>query len=307
MALPDDYLVYPKRAHGMDHDRYDWSMMPDRKPLKWPGDARVAFCVMVALEFYPLDQPATPFKAPGGMVTPYPDLRHYTLRDYGNRVGFFRVFKVLDALGIKPSVAFNSLVAERYPRLVREVNSRDGEIVAYGVDMGRVHHGGMTGDEEAVQVRQSVATLRQASGQPVTGWWSPGRSESMNTLDLVAGEGIEYVCDWINDDLPYAMRTNHGPVHSMPISHDMDDQTIILGYHQSEDEFVRQVHDAFDVHYAESESQGGRVFTLTIHPWMSGQPHRIKALEAALSYVMGFEGVWSAPARDILAAFKNQG
>ncbi len=111
----------------------------------------------------------------------------------------------------------------------------------------------------------------------------------------------------INVDPPYAMRTNHGPVHSMPISHDMDDQTIILGYHQSEDEFVRQVHDAFDVHYAESESQGGRVFTLTIHPWMSGQPHRIKALEAALSYVMGFEGVWSARARDILAAFKNQG
>jgi hypothetical protein len=143
--------------------------------------------------------------------------------------------------------------------------------------------------------------------QPVTGWWSPGRSESMNTLDLVAGEGIECGCDWINDDLPYAMRTNHGPVHSMPISHDMDDQTIILGYHQSEDEFLRQVRDAFDVHYAESESQGGRVFTLTIPPWMSGQPHLFKDLEAALSHVMGFEGVWSAPVRDILAAFKDQG
>jgi hypothetical protein len=79
------------------------------------------------------------------------------------------------------------------------------------------------------------------------------------------------------------------------------------GYHQSEADFVRQVRDAFDVHCAESESRGGRVFTLTIHPWMSGQPHRIKALQAALSHAMGFKGVWSAPARDILAAFKDQG
>lgn len=307
MALPDDYLAYPKRAHGMDHDRYDWSMMPDRKPLKWPGDARVAVCVMVALEFFPLDQPAAPFKAPGGMVTPYPDLRHYTLRDYGNRVGFYRVIKVLDELGIKPSVAFNSVVAERYPRLVEEVDRRGGEILAYGVDMGRVHHGDMALEEEAALVRRSVTSLRAACGQPVTGWWSPARSESMNTLDLVAAEGIEYVCDWINDDLPYAMRTASGPLHSMPLSHDIDDQTIIVGYHQSEAAFVDQVCDAFDVHMAESATRGGRVFTLTIHPWVSGQPHRIKALRQALTHIMGFDGVWSATAGEIVDEFKQQG
>ena len=102
----------------------------------------------------------------------------------------------------KPTVAFNSAVAERYPQLVQEVNRRDGEIVAYGVDMGKVHHGGMTIEEETDLVRSSVSSLRQASNQRVTGWWSPARSQSMNTLDLVAAEGIEYVCDWINDDLP---------------------------------------------------------------------------------------------------------
>lgn len=98
MAISNDYLVYSERGYGMDHDRYEWSMIPDRKPLIWPEEARVAVCVMVALEFFPLDQPAVPFKAPGGMVTPYPDLRHYTLRDYGNRIGFFRILKVLDDL-----------------------------------------------------------------------------------------------------------------------------------------------------------------------------------------------------------------
>ena len=306
MAVSDDYLTYPKRAYGMDHDRYDWSMVPDRKPLSWPGGARVAVCVMVALEFYPLDQPAAPFKAPGGMVTPYPDLRHYTLRDYGNRIGFFRVMEALDARGIVPSVAFNSVVAERYPRLVDEVNRRGGEVLAYGVDMGKVHHGDMAAEDEAALVRRSVTTLRQASGQAVTGWWSPARSESPNTLDLVAAEGIRYVCDWINDDLPYAMRTAHGPIHAMPLSHDIDDQTIILGYHHSEDDFVDQVRDAFDVHMAESETGGGRVFTLTIHPWMSGQPHRVKALKAALDHVTGADGVWLATAGQIIDAFRKQ-
>ncbi len=307
MAISDDYLKYPKRAHGMDHDRYDWSMIQDRPPLKWPGDAKVAVCVMVALEFFPLDQPAKPFKAPGGMATPYPDLRHYTLRDYGNRIGFYRVIKVLDELGVKPTVAFNSVVAERYPQLVDEVNRRDGEILAYGVDMGKLHHGEMAIEEEAELVRQSVASLRQASGQAVTGWWSPARSESMNTLDLIAAEGIEYVCDWINDDLPYPIRSKNGQIHSMPISHDIDDQTIISGYHQSEDDFVDQVCDAFDIHMADSKTHGGRVFTLTIHPWMSGQPHRIKSLKRALSHVMGTSGVWSATASEILDAFKKQG
>ena len=138
MSLGDDYLKYAKRRYGMDHDRYRWSILQKRKPVTWPGGARVALWVVPALEFFPLDQPAQPFKAPGGMVTPYPDLRHYTLRDYGNRVGVFRVFDVLDRLGIKASVAVNSKVAERYPFLIHEIGRREWEIVAHGVDMGRL-------------------------------------------------------------------------------------------------------------------------------------------------------------------------
>ncbi len=165
MSLPDSYLHYAKRRYGMDHDRYQWSMLPRRKPVLWPGGARVALWVVPALEFFPLNQPAKPFKAPGGMVTPYPDLRHYTLRDYGNRVGVFRVFKVLDGLGIKASVAMNAKVASRYPRLVDEVNLRGWEIIAGGVDMGRLHYGGMDEAEEAAQIDEALDTLRGASGQ----------------------------------------------------------------------------------------------------------------------------------------------
>ena len=149
------------------------------------------------------------------------------MRDYGNRVGVFRVFHVLDELGINASVAVNSKVAERYPFLIREVTRRGWEIIAYGVDMGRLHYGGLGVADERAQVREAVATLREISGQPITGWLSPAKSESMNTLDLVAAEGIAYVCDWINDDMPFALRTEHGEIVALPLSHEISDQMII--------------------------------------------------------------------------------
>ncbi len=306
MSLGDDYLKYSKRRYGMDHDRYQWSILQKRKPVVWPGNAKVALWVVPALEFFPLDQPAMPFKAPGGMVTPYPDLRHYTLRDYGNRVGVFRVFEVLDRLGIKASVAVNSKVAERYPFLIHEINRRGWEIVAHGVDMGRLHYGGMDEAEEAAQIEEAIATLRDMSDQQITGWLSPARSESMNTLDLVAAAGIEYVCDWINDDMPYPIKTGSGDIHSMPHSHEIDDQTIMLHYQHSEAEFAQQVADQFRVLYEEAAEQGGRIMAVTIHPWMSGQPHRIEALEGALTRIVEHDGVWPATGAEILAAFRAQ-
>ncbi len=306
MSLPDDYLVYPKRRYGMDHEWYEWSMLPRRKPVAWPNGARIALWVVPALEFFPLDQPAQPFRAPGGMVTPYPDLRHYTLRDYGNRVGIFRIMKLLDRLGITASVAVNSAVARRYPFLIEEVVRRGWEIIANGVDMGKLHYGGLDQEEEKALVAEALGTLREASGQPVTGWLSPAKSESMNTLDLVAAQGIEYVCDWVNDDMPYPITTKGGEIHSMPHAYELDDQTVIFQYRQSEVEFMEQVMDQFDMLYREAGEQGGRIMALSIHPWMSGQPHRIKALERALEHVMGHGGVWPATGAEILAAFKGQ-
>ena len=304
MTLPENFLHYPHRRYGMDNERYEWSMAPRRKPVTWPHAARVALWVVPALEFFPLDQKAEPFAAPGGMVTPYPDLRHYTHRDYGNRIGIFRIMKVLDRLGIKASVAINSAVAERYPFLVGEVTRRGWEIIAHGVDMGRLHYGGMAIEDERVQVRQAVETLRRVSGQAVKGWLSPAKSESMNTLDLVAAEGIAYVCDWINDDFPYPLKTKHGPIHSMPHSYAISDQTILHQHHHKEDEFVEQVCDQFNVLYRESADHGGRIMAITLHPWVTGQPHRIKALERALSHIMDHDGVWSATGWEILTAFK---
>ena len=304
VTLPNSYMEYPNRRYGMDHQWYEWSILQDRPEISWPHNARVAIWVNVALEFFPLDQSPEPFKAPGGMVTTYPDLRHYTLRDYGNRVGVFRVFRLLDELGITPTVSFNSKVAERYPRLMTEVVQRDWEVIANGIDMGTIHHGGLAEDTEAALIDESLTSLRELSGQPVTGWLSPARSESMNTLDLLAARGVEYVGDWQNDEMPYAISTPAGRLHSMPMSHELDDQTIQLQYQQSETSFAEQVEDAMTVVYDESSESNGRMVSLVIHPWMSGQPHRIWALRRALTKVMGYNDVWSASGSQILKAFQ---
>lgn len=302
MALDKEYLAYPKRKYGMDQDWYDWAPQPMRPEVAWPEGNKVALFVVVALEFFPLDQPAAPFKAPGGMVTPYPDLRHYTLRDYGNRVGVFRVARVLERHGIRPTVAINSKVAERYPFLMDFVTGKGWEVMGYGVDMGKVHHGGQGEVEEKARIREALGVLRKMSAQPVAGWASPAKSESMKTLDLVATEGIDYVTDWISDEMPFPLRTANGPLTALPLQHEMDDQTIMLAYQHTEDQFVEQVSDQFDVLYREATPQDGRLMTLTIHPWMSGQPHRIKALDRALGHIMGHDGVWSAGGTEIVKA-----
>jgi len=306
MALPDSYMRFANREYGMDQGRYEWSMLHERLKVQWPNGARVALWVNVALEFFPLDQPAAPFKAPGGMVTPYPDLRHYTLRDYGNRIGVFRVFRLLEELGIQPSVSFNSKVAQRYPQLMDEVTRRDWEVMANGVDMGKLHYGGLDIADEAAQIDESLGVLREMSGQPVTGWLSPARSESMHTLDLLAERGVEYVGDWYNDDMPYPLTTTSGTIHAMPMSHELDDQTIQLHYQQSEISFAEQVEDAMTAVHRESSSTDGRILSLVIHPWMSGQPHRIQALRRALSSLVAHEGVWTAPGSRILEAFTSK-
>ncbi|MEL0022039.1 MAG: polysaccharide deacetylase family protein [Rickettsiales bacterium] len=307
MSLPDDYIRYPRRKYGIDNDRYDWSILPRRDPVAWPGGAKIALWVVPVLEYFPLDSPREPFIPPGGMTTPYPDIRAYSLRDYGSRVGAFRVFKALDAQGIKATVAFNARVAQRYPFLMREVTRRGWEVMAHGVDMGKLHHGELEIETERGLVRESVSVLRALSGQDVRGWASPARSESLNTLDLIAAEGIEYVADWVNDDMSYPMKTAAGEIHSMPHTHEISDQHLILHMSHTEKEFTEQVCDQFDTLYREAATQGGRIMTLTIHPWCSGQPHRIKALEAALAHIMGHDGVWSATGAEILDAFRGNG
>jgi allantoinase len=306
MSLPPDHLEYPKRRYGMDHERYAWSTLPRRKKIAWPGGKKIALLVVPALEWFPLDMKGKPFKPAGAMMTPYPDLRHYTLRDYGNRVGIFRVMKALDRFGMRASVAVNAAVATRHPSLIRACVDRGWEIVAGGLDMDHLHYEGLAEAEERVQIETTLATLRRVSGQKVRGWLSPARSESYATLDLVAAAGIDYVCDWVNDDMPYAMKAAGRTIHAMPLPSDLDDYTILVQNRHAEDAYTRQLCDQFDVLRAEAGTQGGRILALPLHPWVIGQAFRIAALEEALAHVMASGDVWPATAVEILDVFRTQ-
>jgi len=303
MPLDPSYFDYPHRSYGMDHDYYDWSMLVDREPVEWPGGNQLALWVNVGLQFFPLNQEGKPFPPPGGMTTAYPDLRHYTLRDYGNRVGIYRFLKAFDKYGIQASFAINSRLAERYPYLVNKIVERGDEILCHGWDMDTPHYGGMDRDEEAGIIAKSLEVLRSATGKPVTGWISPGKSQSFNTPELLVENGIEYMCDWINDDMPFQFRTQAGEITAMPLSTELEDRFILLNNLQSESEYADQIVDAFDYLYAEADQQGGRMLALNIHPWMLGQPHRIGKLEQVLEYITKHDGVWSASAADVRAAW----
>jgi peptidoglycan/xylan/chitin deacetylase (PgdA/CDA1 family) len=304
MPLDESYYEYPHRSYGMDHDRYDWSMLTERKPVEWPGGKRLALWVNVALQYFPLNQQGKPFPPVGGMTTAYPDLRHYTLREYGNRVGIFRFLKAFDRYGIRPTFAVCGRLAERYPYLLNRLVERGDEIIAHGWHMDAPHYGGMDEADEAGLIDRTLGVLREKTGRAVAGWLSPSKSQSSNTPDLLAERGVRYMCDWINDDMPFPFRTRAGEIVAMPLSTELEDRFIVQSNLHSESEYADQLRDAFDYLYAESAEQGGRLLAMSLHPWMLGQPHRIGHLESLLEYITEHEGVWSAPAGEICTAWQ---
>lgn len=305
MSLDKEHLEYPHRSPGMDHDRYSWSMLSERKAVHWPDNAKLALWVNVSMQFFPLDQKGIPFAPPGGMTMPYPDLRHFTLRDYGNRVGVYRVLDALESRGVAASFAVNGQLAERIPQLLKTVAER-GEVIAHGWNMDTPHYGGLDRQTEDTQTRKTLDTLRAVSGQEVRGWLSPGRNESQNTPELIAEQGVDYLCDWVNDDMPYTFRTDHGPLTALPLSTEIEDRFVIQNNLHSEDSWREQVCDACDLLLDEAQKEGGRLLTLSLHPWLIGQPHRIAKLEAVLDYLMLKPGVWSAAPSDIVDCWRAQ-
>ena len=305
MSTNKNYLTYPHRSLGMDHSLYKWSMLDDRPPIQWPNGKKLALWINISLQFFPLNQQNKPFPVPGGMTMPYPDLRHYTLRDYGNRIGIYRFFDALDKYGMQSSIAMNTLVAQRYPYLLNKVIEREHEIICHGDHMDALHYGGQPIEEEAVLVQKSLNELRQLSGQPVKGWISPAKNESHNTPQLLAANGIEYFCDWVNDDMPYEFYTDEGALTAMPLSTELEDKFILMNNLHSESSYKDQIIDACDFLIDEASTKGGRILALNLHPWLLGQPHRIHILEQVFEYLSSKKDIWSANPMEIVRVFKS--
>lgn len=303
MTLDKKFLEYPQRGYGMDHRRYEWSMLAERPKVVWPNDMKLALWLNVSLQFFPINQQGKPFKVPGGMTMPYPDLRHYTLRDYGNRVGIYRFLKLFDKYNIKPTFTINTRLAERNPYLLGVIKERGDEIACHGLHMDALHYGGQNIDQERELINSSLGSLRDLTGQEISGWLSPARSESENTPDLLVEHGVKYFSDWVNDDMPYSFKTKHGDLIAMPLSNELEDKFILMNNLHSELSYVEQICDACDFLLDEASTQGGRILGLNIHPWMLGQPHRIKKLEAVLEYVTGQSDVFSTTGHELANQF----
>ncbi|SFC62654.1 polysaccharide deacetylase family protein [Tropicimonas isoalkanivorans] len=300
-AIPDSYFDYPLRGKGYDHDRYTARYLRDLPMFEWDGGDTLKLWVCVHLEHFPMDMPASPVKPIGGMDRPYPSVWDFSTRDYGSRVGIYRLFDVLDRYGIRATAAMNSVLATRYPTLMDDILKRDWEVAAAGVDMGHLHHSQLSEDEEAALVGESFDTLRKVSGQGVTGWHSPAHSQSAATPDLVAEAGAKYICDWINDDMPYAFKTRAGTLTQMPLSYDLSDHKIIGLQNMPIGDYEYQLGAAFDVLRDESRTRGGRILSMSLSPWAIAQPGRIGALERLLSRFMNETGVGSATGEDLRA------
>lgn len=300
MTLDPAYLEYPKRRHGYDHDLYDWSALHERKPVVWSGGKSVAVWLCVCLEWFPIEPSDTPFRAPGHMQTAYPDYRHYTAREYGTRVGFYRLLDAFAKAGVKASIATNSAIAERYPQIIADVVAGGHEIIAHSTDMNGTIASGLPIEEERALIATSLDTLERVSGTRPQGWLSIARSQSWNTPDLLRAAGVRYCCDWVNDELPWRFRNG---LINLPLNHELSDRQMIAVQQQSADVYAENIADAFDWLAGE---KAGRVLPLHITPYIIGLPYRIGAFEALLANLTARSEAWFATGAEIVSAWEGQ-
>lgn len=280
---------------------FAYSAIVDRPPLTLPDRAHVALVVVPNIEFFPLDM-----RVPGGMPT-VPDVSAWGRRDYGNRIGVFRMMDAMARLGIRGTVALNSLVCDFCPRVVERCLELGWELMGHGeTNAVRLSEVGSE-DDAAASIQRTLDRIGKFSGRRPVGWLGPGRQQTWGTLDVLAREGIRYTFDWDNDDQPVAMTAGAKTIVSMPYGAGVSDLQAFNQQHFAAADFERMIRDAFDVLYREARDSGsGRVVGISLHPFIVGVPHRIGALERGLSYICGHEGVWRATGAEIADWFLVQ-
>jgi allantoinase len=273
---------------------FPYSPIIRRPKLTWPNGARVALWVIPNIEYFSLEERPGGYGAAGKI----PDVVMWSDRDYGNRVGVWRLMEVLDRYGIRGSVALNSLLCDHHPVIIEEGNKRKWEWMGHNESNTRRLNEAPPG-EEAQIIKRTFATIEGAAGMRPKGWLSSGLQETWDSLDLLAAEGCQYVCDWCNDDQPYIMHLDGGRrLVSVPYPQQTNDKPAYERMYVSPGEFRDMICRTFDVLYREG-AQSGRVLPIALHPYISGVPHRIDALDAALEYICRHEGVWRTTGAEI--------
>jgi peptidoglycan/xylan/chitin deacetylase (PgdA/CDA1 family) len=277
---------------------FPYSPIIDRPRSRWPNGARIAIWVIPNIEFFALDE-QVPAAAGGGGKTP--DIMVWAARDYGNRVGVFRLMKIMSRYGARGTVALNSELCAEHSRVIEECIKLDWELMGHNESNTR-RLNSVSDEEAAAIVRRTVETISKASGKKVRGWLGSGLAETWNTLDQLIDNGIEYVADWVNDDQPYEMTLEDGrTIMSIPYSIELNDKPAFENRNLTAEQFDVMIRRQFDTLWRESEERA-MAMGIALHPYIIGVPHRIGALDSALEYICRHEGVWLATGAEIAAA-----
>ncbi len=268
-------------------DRVPYQAIVDRPTLCLPNGKRLAVWVIVNVEDWGIEGPMPRTVLPPPMGKPLlPDIPNWSWHEYGMRSGFWRQYKALTSREIPTTLAINGNVCNSYTRVAQAGLEAGWEFMGHGHLQGPMHK---LSDQRA-SIHQAMDTIEAFTGTRPTSWESPGLTETEETLDLLSEAGVKYVADWVLDDLPQEVDTPHGVITTVPYTVEMNDIAVYALQQHSSDEFLRRGRDQFDRLYSES-ADNARVMAISIHPYVTGVPHRIRYLEELLDYVGSHEGV----------------
>ncbi len=279
--------------------RVDYLPMADRPKISWPDEAKIALWIAPNIEHYEYLPPRDPRRNPWPR-SPHPEVQGYSQRDYGNRVGFWRMLEVLDQYEVRCTASTNLAVFDHYPDIGKAMTDRGWEIMSHGIYNTR-YLSSLTEEEEREFYVDCIDTLRRHTGQELKGMLGPAVSNTVLTPDLMAEAGLIYHADWLHDDQPIPIKVDDGSLVSVPYSIELNDVPVFLHHHDTQD-FVEMVKAQFDTLYEEGGTSG-RVMSLALHPYLMGMPHRIQGLEEILDYLLGHTGVWQTTASEIAQHF----
>jgi len=279
------------------HDRYDYSPIVERPDYSWPDGKRLAFYIALNVEHFAFGEGMghTPTEP-----APPPDARNYAWRDYGLRVGVWRIFDLLDELKLPACHLLNSAVYDHAPQITDRIRARGDEIVGHGRTNSE-RQADYPEAGEAALIREATDVIAQREGTPPRGWMGPWISESTVTPDLLKEAGYAYLMDWPCDDQPFWMRTRSGPILSVPYPVEINDSPAHLNRRHTAVDFKEMLTDQFD-QMVELAKKQPLVMGLALHTFIVGQPYRLRQLRRALEHIVNHpraKTVWFTRPGDI--------
>ena len=283
------------------NERAPYSAIVDRPPLKLPGNARVVVWTIINLEVWDINRPMArqQLSPPQGQVL-LPDVPNWSWHEYGMRVGVWRFYDLYKRRNIRGTLSINARVCDDYERVAREGKELGWEFMGHMWDQGPIHK---VEDQRGV-INRSLDRLETYVGKRPVGWLGPGLTQTFDTPDYLAEAGVKYIGDWVWDDEPAEIKTKHGPLVTVPYTTELNDIAAMALHHHESSYWATRAKDAFDRLYAEG-AERAKIMAIAIHPYISGQPHRIRYLEEIYDYVSGFDGVLHWTGEEIMDWYKK--